>query len=507
MNIVWFKRDLRVADHAPLKLATQEHSALALYIVEPELWVQADLSARHYAFLKESLSDLESQLLALNLRLLVKVGEAADIFANLHSMFNISAVFSHQETWNDWTYQRDKRVSSLFKSLSIPWHESQQNGVVRKLKSRDGWAKKWHQYMTSPQIEPPEAVASTDIDIKSDEMPSVEQLGTSSETCDTPQYGGRSRGLKLLNTFFDYRGESYTKEMSSPLTAFESCSRLSTYLAYGSLSIREVFQFAQARKTDIYEQSAPGSPWRSSVRSFLSRLRWHCHFIQKLEDEPSIEFKNLHSAIDGLRENDFNNEHFKAWCEGLTGYPLIDACMRALRATGWINFRMRAMLVSFSSNHLWLHWREPSLHLARLFVDYEPGIHYSQVQMQSGATGINAIRIYNPNKQAVDQDPDGEFIRQWVPELSGLSSLEIHTPWLAKDPPKDYPQPIVEEGSARREANQRLYAIKRSKNFKAISSRIVTKHASRKNTVKRKKTKSSTSSSSSSSTGQQHELF
>ena len=117
--------------------------------------------------------------------------------------------------------------------------------------------------MTSPQIERPEAVASTDIDIESDEMPSVEQLGTSSETCDTPQHGGRSRGLKLLNTFFDYRGESYTKEMSSPLTAFESCSRLSTYLAYGSLSIREVFQFAQARKTDIYEQSAPGSPWRS----------------------------------------------------------------------------------------------------------------------------------------------------------------------------------------------------------------------------------------------------
>jgi deoxyribodipyrimidine photo-lyase len=168
---------------------------------------------------------------------------------------------------------------------------------------------------------------------------------------------------------------------------------------------------------------------------------------------------------------------------------------------------MRAMLVSFSSNHLWLHWREPSLHLARLFVDYEPGIHYSQVQMQSGATGINAIRIYNPIKQSVDQDPDGEFIRQWIPELSGLSSLEIHTPWLAKDPPKDYPQPIVEEGSARREANQRLYAIKRSKNFKAISSRIVTKHASRKNTVKRKKPKPSTSSSNSSSTGQQHELF
>ena len=101
-----------------------------------------------------------------------------------------------------------------------------------------------------------------------------------------------------------------------------------------------------------------------------------CHFIQKLEDQPRIEFENMHSLYNDLRESDFNKEFFNAWKHGKTGYPLIDACMRCLIATGWLNFRMRAMLMSFASYNLWLHWRETGLYLDRLFTDYEPGIHY-----------------------------------------------------------------------------------------------------------------------------------
>ena len=92
--------------------------------------------------------------------------------------------------------------------------------------------------------------------------------------------------------------------------------------------------------------------------------------------------------------------------------------MRALIETGWVNFRMRAMLVSFASYHLWLHWKEPALHLARMFTDYEPGIHYAQVQMQSGTTGMNTVRCYSPVKQGMDHDRDGEFARRWLPELA-----------------------------------------------------------------------------------------
>ena len=185
--------------------------------------------------------------------------------------------------------------------------------------------------------------------------------------------------------------------------------------------------------------------------------------MQKLEDEPSIEFRNFARVCDGLRENDFNDATFTAWCEGRTGYPMVDACMRSLVATGWLNFRMRAMLVSFASYHLWLHWRQTGLFLARQFLDYEPGIHWSQMQMQSGTTGINTLRMYSPTKQAQDQDPEGLFIRRWVPDLSKVPLPYLATPWKMDESVQrlagcmigvDYPQPIVDDKAAMKAASE-----------------------------------------------------
>ena len=226
--------------------------------------------------------------------------------------------------------------------------------------------------------------------------------------------------------------------------------------------------------------------WPSAMRSFTGRLRWHCHFIQKLEDEPSIEYANMHPAYNGLRESEFNEVYFQAWKSGRTGYPMVDACMRALTATGWLNFRMRAMLMSFASYHLWLHWRAPALHLAHLFTDYEPGIHYSQVQMQSGTTGINAIRIYNPIKQAIDHDPDGVFIRHWIPELQKIDQAYIHTPWQAASQMNGYPMPIVDEKTARKSAASKLYGLRKNNDTHRLkAATIVRKHGSRKSRLTR----------------------
>ncbi len=154
--------------------------------------------------------------------------------------------------------------------------------------------------------------------------------------------------------------------------------------------------------------------------------------------------------------------------------------MRALTATGWINFRMRAMLMSFASYHLWLHWRKTALHLAKLFTDYEPGIHYSQVQMQSGTTGINSIRIYNPVKQGIDHDPEGSFIRYWIPELAAMDQEFIHTPWQAPDQLNGYPLPIVDEKTARKAAADKLYGLRKSTDHKETARQIAQKHGSRK---------------------------
>lgn len=159
---------------------------------------------------------------------------------------------------------------------------------------------------------------------------------------------------------------------------------------------------------------------------------------------------------------------------------MIDACMRALIHTGWINFRMRAMLVSFASYHLWLDWRYTAPYLAGLFTDYEPGIHYSQFQMQSGTTGINTLRIYNPIKQGIDHDPEGVFIRQWIPELSAMPKEYIHQPWLCSALMNGYPLPVVDEKIARNNAAKKLYDLRKQSNHKGEAQQIVHKHASRK---------------------------
>jgi len=246
----------------------------------------------------------------------------------------------------------------------------------------------------------------------------------------------------------------------------------------------------------LYERVMSAGPPLRDLTAFGSRLHWRSHFMQKLEDEPRIEFENFNHAYDGLRENQFNRDWFEAWCAGRTGYPLIDACMRAVCSTGYLNFRMRAMLVSFASYDLWLHWREPGMFLARQWLDYEPGIHYSQMQMQSGTTGINTVRVYDPTKQAQDQDPDGEFIRRWVPELATIPHTYIHMPWRM---PTDvqhkhncvlgrtYPLPIVDHTISSRTAHTRIAALRRLSATKEQSRVVLIRHGSRKDASHRLK--------------------
>lgn len=482
MQVVWFKRDLRIQDNAALAMAAQNGDLLPLYILEPALWNQADMSRRQYQFLTDCLAELDQALQKIGQRLIIKVGDAVDVLQQLDSINSITALWSHQETWNGWTYSRDQRVKAWIKKSNILWHQPVQNGVIRRLKERNGWASRWHALMNKPLLLAPDKINKIEHD--SDFLPSAKMLGLKDDNYTACQKGGRSEALSLLNSFLYQRGEGYTKEMSSPVTAFDSCSRLSSHLAFGTLSMREVFHAVEQRRQEL-KNGPPASKgkWLSAIRSYSGRLRWHCHFIQKLEDETCLEFENLHSAYNNLREQVFNAEHFEAWKTGLTGYPMVDACMRALISTGWINFRMRAMLASFASYHLWLHWRQPALHLARLFVDYEPRIHYAQIQMQSGTTGINSIRINNPIKQGIDHDPEGIFIRQWLPELRNMSTKHIHKPWECPSKMNGYPMPIIDEKTARKSASDKIYSIRKNTAHQPETGQIVIKHASRKSTM------------------------
>ena len=303
------------------------------------------------------------------------------------------------------------------------------------------------------------------------------------------QRGGRARGQQVLHDFLHARASFYRGGISSPLTAPTACSRLSPYLALGCLGMREVVQATQQRQVQLKSQDAPqAAQLRQGLAAFMSRMHWHCHFIQKLESEPELEWRNLHRRYDGLREDDWNPAHFDALQAGRTGWPMVDACVAMLRETGWVNFRMRAMLVSVAAYPLWLHWRAVGLWLARQFLDYEPGIHWSQMQMQAGTTGINTTRVYNPIKQAQDHDPHGVFVRRWLPALRRVPDAWLFEPW--RMPPEvqarcgvrvgqDIATPLVDLASATKAAKARVHALRNQEPIRAAKAAIVEKHGSR----------------------------
>ena len=379
---------------------------------------------------------------------------------------------------NNYLSKIDGKISKFFKECNIQWYLFNQFGIQLGKRDRYRWSYNWNKFINQPVLE---KRVNCNFIIDPDHNKNC-AISTNFIDDKLIQEGGRKNAVKLLNSFLDNRSDNYQKEMSSPITGEKSCSRLSPYITYGNISLREIYR---ATKQKLNEDISIVK--KKPLIAFKSRLAWHCHFIQKLYDEPEIEFKNLNSAFDGLREDDFNSHYYEAWKNGNTGYPFIDACMRYLKVNGWINFRMRAMLVSFASYQLWLDWKKTSKHMAKLFTDYEPGIHYSQFQMQSGTTGINSIRIYNPIKQSIDQDPDGNFIRKWVPELKNVQGKLIHEPWkmtyidqksISIELGKNYPLPIIENNKATKIAKDKIWKVKKSKEAKLLSSQILIKHAS-----------------------------
>lgn len=420
VNIVWLKRDLRTKDHQPFFEAEKSKIPyITIFIFEPSLISHPDTSLRHLQFQYFSIMDMNLVLDKSNQKVEIFWGEAKDIFADLLNQFNIKQVFSYQETGIQKSFDRDIFLKKYFNSYSIIWSEFQRDGVVRGKKNRNGWDKQWFGFMHAPLFVN-DFKPKTNLEINNNFQIPTKNLEEFKNYSKEMQPGGESNGIKYLQSFVAERGNNYSKFISKPHESRKSCGRLSPYLAWGNLSIRLVYHFVKTYSSEKLN--------KKPFDNFLTRLHWHCHFIQKFEMECRYETECVNRGYE-LLEFDKNEELLNAWKTGQTGFPIVDACMRCLIQTGWINFRMRAMVVSFLCHHLLLNWKDGVYHLAQLFLDYEPGIHYLQFQMQAGTTGINTIRIYNPIKNSLEHDSLGKFIYKWVPELQKIDVLNVHQPW------------------------------------------------------------------------------
>jgi deoxyribodipyrimidine photo-lyase len=481
IQVVWFKRDLRTVDHIPLAEAAAAGPVAPLYVVEPDYWRLPDVSARQWTVQRSALVEVSGRLAELGAPMIVRVGSVVDVLDELHAAFGVARLLAHEETGNLWTFERDKAVRAFCRRRGIPFTEVSQTGVIRGPGARDRWAAHFSRFAAAPRADEPARLCGAG-PTDSAAIPTADALGLECDGCDAPQPGTRAVAHELLESFLAGRGADYRRGMSSPLGAAACCSRLSVGLCTGAISVREALQRLYAARAVLLEAPPALRPVPvTAIDSLVSRLHWRGHFTQKLESEPELERRSLHPLHEAARTLTAPDDpRLEAWASGRTGIPFVDACMRSLIATGWLNFRMRAMVQSFASYHLNLDWRASGERLARLFSDYEPGIHWPQAQMQSGQTGINIPRIYNPVKQGLDQDPDGAFTRRWVPELAPIPLANLQTPWMEGDAAaRDYPAPIVDHAAAARAAKARFTEVRRGAGYREAARDVYLRHGSR----------------------------
>lgn len=477
LAVVWLKRDLRLQDNEAIFNAINTGKrVLLLFVMEDFLLKDPHYDDRHWNFIKESIADLNQLLIPYNSKILAVHSEVSAVLNQLQQHYQIRDLFSHQETGLLCTYHRDQKIARYCHNNLITWKENIWNGILRGIKNRKGWVGKWKSYMDAPLIpfNPKNQL------LTHHEVEELEKQFTSVDLTTPDQHsiqkGGVTEALKYENSFFKERYLNYNKGISKPKEATESCSRLSPYLAWGNISTRQVWKTAKGIR--------PLSKNKKDLDAFTARLKWQAHFIQKFEMEHTMEDSSINKGFQLLKKA-ISQKYQIAWQEGNTGIPMIDASMRCLNETGYLNFRMRAMIVSFFTHLLWQPWQDCAVYLSKMFIDFEPGIHFAQVQMQAGETGLNTLRIYNPVKNGYEHDTNADFIRKWVPELAHLQTKHIHEPYSMSPLEQglynlklgvDYPMPIIDLNQNRKRATKILWEMKNDPLVMKENERILETH-------------------------------
>lgn len=444
--VVWHRSDLRPADNAALAAAARDGAPAPLFCFDPGFYGDSGLACdARLRFLHESLTDLRERYRDRGSDLALWHGDARERIPELldagYEMYVNADVTAR--------YGRDRDADLLDRDGVSALGE---DGIVRNATdSRDGWDEQCEAYFQTDPYPAPESLPSNPLNSETT-VPDIEaRYDVVPEKRDVPT-GGRTEGERRLESFVD-RVREYQRSVSAPAKAERNGSRLSAYLKFGCLSTREVYQ--RVRR----------APKCNGRDSFVSRLYWNRHYHQKLQDWRGWADRAVNPVFHGLYRSEHDPELLAAWQEGRTGFPMVDASMRALVETGFLNFRMRAMCASFLTYVLREPWRFGADFFYYHLVDATMGINHTQFQSQAGTVGVHPVRVYNPAKQVREYDPDGEFVRKYVPELAALPDEHLPRPEKAPLPVldeagidlgTDYPYPVVDYERRASEARERF---------------------------------------------------
>lgn len=438
---MWFRRDLRVADNPALVAACTHGEVIPVFVFDPQFMGRP--SSPRQRFLLEALKSLNASLGG---SLVLRTGTPESVLAVLAKETGATDVYCAKD-FAPYGRQRDIEVAAVLKDSGVrlrgvgsPY--AVDPGVILKddgtpLAVFTPYFKRW---LVKGWDAPVETPASCWVSgIKSDPIPSV--ASTDHVLPDASEAGAWKQWEQFAATAL----ASYSEQRNSP--AVEGTSRMSPYLRFGLVHPRQLL--------------AESVPWEAN-RSFVSEICWREFYADVLFNKPNTSWENLQPKMNALPHDTgkIAEQRFVAWCEGRTGYPIVDAGMRQLLATGWMHNRVRMIVASFLVKDLHLPWQWGARFFMRHLVDGDLASNNHGWQWTAG-TGTDAapyFRVFNPSMQSEKFDPDGVYIRTWVPELADFN--EVHEPWAAKGgPPQGYPAPIVDHPTERDEALRRYKIV------------------------------------------------
>ncbi len=515
-TVVWHRKHLRVEDHRALSQAIVDSDAICpLFVFDPTFYADSGLACdARIRVLEEAVASLD-RLYATTPARTVHT-EATDSAARLTEMMTESSssttnpdntavdALRRPETpgltvgygdpvellsrfvdrgWSVVTmatptsrygHRRDKRVQDACGD-AVEFVSG--DGLIRGEEwPRSDWQPQINEWLTAPQHVPQWDTHDTvRVTIQTGVTPAAVDSYFEISPIKTQVPSGTHRAATTALREFTERIRSYPSNISAPQDAREGTSGLSPYLNFGLLSVRQAYQYI----TD----NAPSCRGRDM---FESRLVWNLHYNQKLVDWPGWTEHAVNPAFEDQNEEHHDNGLVTAWKHGQTGFPMVDAAMRCLKQTGWLNFRMRAMCASFFTHILHQPWWIGADWYHHHLIDSDVGINYTQWQSQAGLIGKPSQRVYNPHKQVRDQDPEGQWITEWVPELADLPTAFLDrpekTPLVVQQEcgvhiGETYPRPVV-DFEAQRERFWSRYEKRRPEAARELRRPKIAKRAS-----------------------------